>query len=302
MKRTTQLRRLIEASEILVMPGAYDAISAKMVERAGFKAIQCSGFGLAASILGMPDIGLLTMSEMVIQTRNIARAVQIPVMADGDTGFGNAINVVRTVEEFEWAGAAGINLEDQVAPKRCGHLEGKEIVSMEEMIGKIQAAVYARKDPDFVINARTDALAISGIDEGIRRANAYVEAGADMIFVEAPTRLEDIRRLPKEIKAPVSINMGAGIGARRKTPYIPLPDLQSMGYARVSIPGICLGSAMKGMAEALNVLKEIGITEAYDHLLVSFQELNKIIGLPEVKELEKRFLTQEILGKKYGAL
>ena len=300
MKKTTQLRKLLEAPEILVMPGAFDAVSAKMVERAGFKAIQCSGFGLSASILGQPDMGLLTMSEMVIQTRNIARAVHVPVMADGDTGFGNAINVVRTVEEVEWAGAAGINLEDQVSPKRCGHLEGKEIISMEEMIGKIRAAVYARKDPDFIINARTDALAIFGIDEAIRRGNAYVEAGADMIFVEAPTRIEDIRRIPKEIKAPVSINMGGGIGFPRKTPYIPIPELQAMGYARVSLAGITLTSAMKGMENALNVLREVGITEGYEHLLVSFEELNKIIGLPEVKELEKRFLTQDVLGKKYG--
>lgn len=153
MKKTTRLKKLILDPKILIMPGAYDALSAKIIERAGFQAVQASGYGIAASYLGMPDVGLLTMSEMLDQTRRIARAVDIPVMGDGDTGFGNAINVYRTVQEFEAAGVAGINLEDQIFPKRCGHMEGKEIVSLEEMVKKIEAAVAARRDPDFVINA-----------------------------------------------------------------------------------------------------------------------------------------------------
>ena len=186
MKKTTLLRKMLEAREPLVMVGAYDAISAILIQRAGFKAIQCSGFGIAASLLGKPDVGLLSYGEMLDQTRKIVQSVDVPVMADGDTGFGTAVNVYRTVQEFEAISAAGVNLEDQVFPKRCGHLEGKEIVPVEEMVGKIEAAKAARTDPDFIINARTDAIAVSGIDEAIRRGNAYAEAGADLVFVEAP--------------------------------------------------------------------------------------------------------------------
>jgi 2-methylisocitrate lyase-like PEP mutase family enzyme len=180
MKKTAQLRKMLEAREPLVMVGAYDAISAILIQRAGFKAIQCSGFGIAASLLGKPDVGLLSYGEMLDQTRKIVQAVDVPVMADGDTGFGTAVNVYRTVQEFEAISAAGVNLEDQVFPKRCGHLEGKEIVPIDEMVGKIEAAKAARTDPDFIINARTDAIAVSGLDEAIRRGNAYApDAGAD---------------------------------------------------------------------------------------------------------------------------
>jgi len=177
MKKTTQLRRLIEAPEILVSPGAYDCFSAKLIESMGFKALATTGAGISESFLGMPDFGILGLSDNVMISRNIAQAVNLPVMADADTGYGNAVNVYHTVQMFEAAGICGINLEDQVSPKRCGHLKGKEIIPMEEMVKKIEAAVAARKDPDFIINARTDAAAIAGIDEAIRRAKAYTKAG-----------------------------------------------------------------------------------------------------------------------------
>ncbi len=300
MKKTTELKRLIQAPEIFVMVGAYDAISAKLVEKAGFKAIQCTGFGFAASLLGMPDVGLLSFTEALTHTHNIANAVDIPVMADGDTGFGNAINIIRTIREFENAGAAGINLEDQIFPKRCGHLEGKEIIPMEEMVKKIESAVYARKDPDFIINARTDAIAVMGIEDAIRRANAYSKAGADLIFVEAIENVNDMKRVVTEIDAPVSINMGAGIGARRKTPYLPIEKLQAIGFARVTIPGLSLSSAIKGMTIALNVLKDEGISENHDHLLIPFKELNELLGLNEIRSLEGNFLPAKQLLAKYG--
>ena len=180
MKKTTLLKKLINDPEILVMPGAYDVLSARLIEAAGFKAVQCSGFGFAASLLGLPDIGILSSTQMLEITRSICHAVDIPVMADGDNGFGNAVNTYYTVREFEAAGAAGINLEDQISPKRCGHITGKQCISAEEMVLKIKAAREAARDPDFVINARTDAYMVYGEEEAIRRGNMYAKAGAEV--------------------------------------------------------------------------------------------------------------------------
>ena len=299
MKKTTLLRNLLEKRDALVMVGAYDAISAILIQRAGFKAIQCSGFGIAASLLGKPDVGLLSYGEMLDQTRKIIQAVDVPVMADGDTGFGTAVNVYRTVQEFEAISAAGVNLEDQVFPKRCGHLEGKEIVSLEEMVGKIEAAKEARQDPDFIINARTDAIAVAGIDEAIRRGNAYAKAGADLIFVEAPQTPEQIRRVVGEIDAPISINLFDGVKGG-KTPIVPIEDLRKLGVARVSIPVGVVFAAVRGMENYLKVLAERGVAPDRSDLVVSFDYWKELVGFPEVRELEKRFLPQDAYQSKYG--
>jgi methylisocitrate lyase len=275
MRKTTRLKKLISDKPVLVMPGAYDALSARIIERAGFKAVQCSGYGIAASVLGKPDVGLLSITDMLAQTRNICSAVSIPVMADGDTGFGNVVNVYHTVQAFEAAGAAGINLEDQVFPKRCGHMDGKEVISMEEMIQKIRAAVDAKVDKDFVINARTDAIAVLGIEEAIKRGNAYAAAGADLIFVEAPPAVEDIKYVIKNIKAPVSINMTDG----GKTPIATLQELEAWGAARVSIPVTAVFAAAKAVETAMGIILREGISPTANHL----------VGLPEIKALEQKY-------------
>ena len=237
MKKSTILRKLLFERKALVVPGAHDVISAKLIERFGFKALQVSGFGLSATYLGLPDMGFISFGEVLNFTRNIVNAVNIPVMADADTGYGNAISAMRVTEEFIRIGAAGMNIEDQVFPKRCGHLEGKQIIPMEEMVLKIKACAKVRDelDPDFVINARTDAIAVAGIEEAIKRGNAYAEAGADMIFVEAPRSFEEIERAVREIKAPVSINL-FDLVEGGKTPLVPIEKLRELGVARVSVP------------------------------------------------------------------
>ncbi|MEI7671241.1 MAG: isocitrate lyase/PEP mutase family protein [Deltaproteobacteria bacterium] len=303
MKKTTQLRHLIEAPEILVSPGAYDCFSAKLIESMGFKAMATTGAGISESFLGVPDFGFLGLSENLMISRNIAQAVNLPVMADADTGYGNAVNVYHTVRMFEEAGITGINLEDQVAPKRCGHIKGKEIISMEEMVKKIEAAVAARKDPDFIINARTDAAAIAGIDEAIRRANAYHKAGADMVFPDAVLSEEDIAKFVGNVSAPVSINMGLAIRKRPTTPLVSIKRLEELGVARVTFPRMTTASALSGMKKALEVILESiaqgKIIERPD-LCFSFEELSTLMGVPQMKELEERFLTEEALAGKYG--
>lgn len=298
MKKTTRLKQLIQDPKVLLMPGAYDALSAKIIEAAGFQAVQASGYGFVASLLCRPDVGLATMTEMVNHTRNIVAAVDIPVMGDGDTGFGNAINVYRTVQEFERAGAAGLNLEDQVFPKRCGHMDGKEIIPLEEMVKKIEAAVKARNDRDFVINARTDAIAVAGVEEAVRRGNAYAKAGADLIFVEAPRTVEEIEYVVKEIKAPVSINM-LDFG---RTPILPVAELERIGVARVSFPLTAVFAAAFAVREAMNHLMQHGNMLGYADRLTRFEEFTKLVGLPEIRELEKEFLPIDIVERKYGGL
>jgi len=303
MKKTTQLRHLIEAPEILVSPGAYDCFSAKLIESMGFKAMATTGAGISESFLGVPDFGFLGLSENLMISRNIAQAVNLPVMADADTGYGNAVNVYHTVRMFEEAGITGINLEDQVTPKRCGHIKGKEIISMEEMVKKIEAAVAARKDPDFIINARTDAAAIAGIDEAIRRANAYHKAGADMVFPDAVLSEEDIAKFVGNVSAPVSINMGLAIRKRPTTPLVSIKRLEELGVARVTFPRMTTAAALSGMKKALEVILESiaqgKIIERPD-LCFSFEELSALMGVPQMKELEERFLTEEALAGKYG--
>jgi len=294
MKKSTLLKNMIAERKALVCPGAHDVISAKLIERAGFRACQVSGFGLSASYLGLPDMAFLSFSEALNFSKNIIDAVEVPVMVDADTGFGNAINAMRVTEEFIKIGAAGMNIEDQVFPKRCGHLEGKQIIPMEEMVLKIKACIEVKKqlDPDFVINARTDAIAVSGVDEAIRRGNAYADAGADLIFIEAPRTKEDIKRLTREIQAPISINLFDAVSGG-KTPLISIDELREMGVARISIPVGPLFAAIRGMINYLDVIKD-GIAEGRDDLVVPFAEFKDLIGFNKYRDLEKKYLPEFI--------
>lgn len=287
MRKTTRLKSLIHASELLVMPGAYDPISARLIAEAGFHAIQCSGFGIASSRLGLPDYSFLALSDMVEATQAIVDAVDLPVMADGDTGFGNAVNAWYTVRAFERIGCAGVNIEDQVMPKRCGHLDGKTVVPIQEAVVKIRACAEARIDPDFVINARTDALAVGGIEDVVRRGNAYLEAGATMVFIDGLSDKELARKAVAEIRGPVAINVVEG----GKSPSeFTFAEMESIGIARVSLPGTLLLSAVQGMVDALASVRQNGYAGGPGSRLAGFDDLKRIAGFEHVFELEKRYL------------
>jgi len=301
MRKTTRLKELLAAKEILVMPGAYDCLSAKIIEMVGFKAVQCSGYGFAACLLGQPDVGLMGFEEVLTHTRNICNAVDIPVMADGDTGYGNAINVIRTVREFEQAGAAGINLEDQVWPKRCGHMAGKEVIPLEEMVKKIEAAAWARQDKDFVINARTDARAMYGPEEVIRRAEAYWAAGADLIFLEAPQSLEEMKAYADRL-AKQGIRISANMLDGGRTPLVTFKELEEMGYSRCSVPVMTVYAAAKGVLDAVTQLYKDGTNRYLQDKILPFAEFNTLIGLPQIRDLEARFLPAEVIDRKYGSM
>ena len=253
MKARTVFREALNREGMIVAPGAYDGISARLVEQAGFPAVYMTGAGVSAA-RGFPDYGLLTMGEMVESAGIIARSVGIPLVADADTGYGNELNVTRTVREFEASGAAAIHIEDQVSPKRCGHLDGKEVTSREDFILKIRAAVTARRDPDFVIIARTDARAVLGFDEAIARANAALEAGADMAFVEAPETMDELSALPRLVAGPCLLNIVPG----GKTPAVSIVEARTLGFKLAILPGLLLGAAVMGGDRALQTLKETG--------------------------------------------
>lgn len=282
-----RLRELLAGAGPVVAPGAYDALSARLVEQAGFDVVYMTGFGSTASLIGRPDVGLLTGSEMVDNARRIAAAVDVPVIADADTGYGNAINVVRTVQLYEQAGVAGLHLEDQVNPKKCGHMTGKEVIGTDEMAGKIRAAVAARRDPDLVLIARTDAAAVEGLDAAIARARAYAEAGADVLFVEAPTSEDDIARVADELRglAPLVFNWAEG----GRTPPISLDRIAELGFSLVLYPIGTLLAATAGVRALLETLRSDGTPLAAMSGLPSFDGFTDLIGLPEVHELEARF-------------
>src|SRR5882757_6374257 len=282
-----RLRELLAAPEPLIAPGSYDALSARLIEQAGFDAVYMTGFGSTAGLLGRPDVGLLTGTEMVDNARRIVAAVDRPVIADADTGYGNAINVLRTVAAYEQAGVAGIHLEDQVAPKKCGHMSGKAVIPADEMVGKLRAAAAARRDPDFVLIARTDAAAVHGLDDAIARAHRYAEAGADALFVEAPTSEADIARVAEELRgvAPLVFNWAEG----GRTPPLPLARIRELGFAMVIFPISTLLAATAGIRTLLAQLRTAGTpTEALPGL-PSFTEFTDLIGLPGITELEQRF-------------
>ena len=286
MKKTTLLRQLLAQKNILVAPGAHDALSAKIVAQAGFEAVYFTGYGQAASHLGGPDVGLMTMTEMVMRARNFAAAVDIPVIADGDTGFGNVINVIRTVKEYEAAGVAAIQLEDQVAPKKCGHMTGRQVVALEEMVGKIKAAVSARQDPDFVIIARTDARTNLGIEEALRRGKAFAEAGADVLFIESPESLDEMKLITSSFNVPVLANMVEG----GRTPLMTAKELQELGYGLVIFPTSSTYITAQAVTRCMQELKANGTTKALLSEMIPFQQFNELVGLPAVREIENKFL------------
>jgi carboxyvinyl-carboxyphosphonate phosphorylmutase len=280
-----RLRELLAAPRPLVAPGAYDALSARLVEQAGFDAVYMTGFGTTASLIGRPDVGLLTGTEMVDNARRIVAAVDVPVIADADTGYGNALNVLRTVQLYEQAGVAAVQLEDQVMPKKCGHMSGKALVGADEMVGKIRAAVEARRDPDLLVIARTDAVAVLGLDEAIERARAFAGAGADLLFVEAPTSEDDIATVAGELRgvAPLVFNWAEG----GRTPPLPLDRIAELGFSLVIFPIGTLLAATAGIRSLLRTLERDGIPSLDG--LPSFGEFTDLVGLPEVQALEQRF-------------
>jgi carboxyvinyl-carboxyphosphonate phosphorylmutase len=282
-----RLRELLSGPAPLVAPGAYDALSARLIEQAGFAAVYMTGFGTTASLIGRPDVGLLTGAEMVDNARRIVAAVDVPVIADADTGYGNAINVVRTVQLYEQAGVAGIQLEDQVMPKKCGHMSGKLLVGADEMVGKLRAAVEARRDPDLMIIARTDAVAVTGVDDAIARARAFADAGADLLFVEAPTSEGDIAHVAAELAgvAPLVFNWAEG----GRTPPLSLDRIAELGFALVIYPIGTLLAATAGIRAVLETLKAEGTPASALPSLPAFDEFTELIGLPEVQRLERRF-------------
>lgn len=286
-RKTTQLKTLIHDRHLLVMPGAFDCISARLAEEAGFSAIQASGANIVACHYGVPDYSLVSAREMAEQTGRIARAVEVPVMGDGDTGFGNAVNVYLTVRAFEDAGAAGINLEDQIFPKRCGHLEGKTVIDLDEAVAKIAAAADARRDKDFVINARTDALAVHGIEEAIRRGNAFLKAGATMVFVEGVNSIDAIKRAVKEIDGPVAINMVEG---GKTPPGLTFTILEEIGVARVSLPSTAMQAAIQGIRRAFTEARANDGIEGYEALLSGFGVSQRLLGRDELFAMEQRYM------------
>ncbi|NLW53808.1 MAG: isocitrate lyase/PEP mutase family protein [Clostridiaceae bacterium] len=285
MKRSTQLRKLFESDGIIVAPGAHDALTAKIIEKTGFPAVYMTGYGQAASHLARPDVGLLTMSEMVARAAAIVEAVEIPVIADADTGFGNAINVMRTVREYEKAGVACIQLEDQLMPKKCGHMLGRQVVSKEEMVGKIKAAVDARRDQDFMIMARTDARTVLGIEEALERGLAYQEAGADIIFIESPESEEEMKMINETISVYTLANMVEG----GRTPLLLNEQLEKLGFNLVIYPTASTYVTTKAMMVLMERLAEEGTTANMISDMVSFSEFNDLIGLTKVRELEAKY-------------
>ncbi len=285
MKRSTQLRKLFESDGIIVAPGAHDALTAKIIEKTGFPAVYMTGYGQAASHLARPDVGLLTMSEMVARAAAIVEAVEVPVIADADTGFGNAINVMRTVREYEKAGVACIQLEDQLMPKKCGHMLGRQVVSKEEMVGKIKAAVDARRDQDFMIMARTDARTVLGIEEALERGLAYQEAGADIIFIESPESEEEMKMINETISVYTLANMVEG----GRTPLLLNEQLEKLGFNLVIYPTASTYVTTKAMMVLMERLAEEGTTANMISDMVSFSEFNDLIGLTKVRELEAKY-------------
>ncbi|MGE0820889.1 MAG: oxaloacetate decarboxylase [Candidatus Binatia bacterium] len=281
------LRTLLTKDELVIAPGVYDGLSARIAEAVGFTALYVSGGAIARS-MGYPDVGLVTQTEMLKRLEEIRAVTSLPLIVDADTGYGNAVNVVRTVRAYERAGAAALHIEDQVEPKRCGHYEGKEIVPTSEMTQKIRAAVAARSKDGVLIIARTDARAVLGLDEAIVRGNAYAEAGADILFIEAPQSEAEIERIAHEVQAPLLINMFWG----GKTPLLPPVRLTELGYRLMIIPSDLQRAAIRAMQRAARVLHEHGHTASIAEEMVSFAERENVIGLALVEEMQKKFLRE----------
>lgn len=285
MKAASQLRHLLAQPNMVVAPGSYDGITARLVEQAGFSAVYMTGAGTSAA-RGYPDFGLLTMTEMVENAGVIARSVSIPLIADADTGYGNELNVTRTVREYESRNVAGIHIEDQVSPKRCGHLDGKEVITRGEYVSKIRAAVAARQSKDFVIIARTDSRAVLGLDEAIDRANAALDAGADIAFVEAVQTLDEIEAVPRLVKGACMLNVVPG----GKTPLLNLREVEQMGYRLTILPGILLKAAIAACDSTLLALRETNMPAPPSNGATVMDTFRRF-GADEWNELRKRFQT-----------
>ena len=285
MSKTQQLRRLVEAPDLLMAPGAYDALTAKCVEQAGFDAVYLTGAGVSYSTLGAPDLGLVTFTEMAERAARMAEATTLPIIADGDNGYGNAINVMRTVRAYERAGIAAIQLEDQQLPKRCGHMAGKRLVTVGEMVGKLKAALDARRDPDFLIIARTDARGVEGLEAAIARAQAYAEVGADVIFVESPHSVDELAAVGRQINKPLLANMVE----KGLTPLVPAHQLQAMGYSIAIFPGALARFIVKQALDFLHQLKMRGSTRDLLDEMLGFGELNALLGLERYQALDAQY-------------
>ncbi len=278
------LRRLVRPGAGLLVPGAYDGVSARLVEQAGFEAVYMTGYGTSASRLGLPDLGFAGLAEMADAARQLAAAVSVPVVADADTGYGGPLAVARTVRAYESAGVAALHLEDQVWPKRCGHLAGKEVVSCAEMVARIRAAVDARRDPDLLLVARTDAIAVTGFDDALARAAAYAEAGADVLFVEAPTTEAEIAAIPAALRVPCLFNYAPS----GRTPLLPVARLRALGYAIVILPVQPLFAAARAMADYLARLRATGEPGEAAPGLMAFAEFNALFDVPGLLAREAR--------------
>ena len=288
MDTKKQLKILLKEPGSLIIPGAYDAMSARLVEEIGFKAVYATGAGISNAQLGWADVGLTSLKEVVDIVARMADVTNIPIVVDADTGFGNAINVIRTVREFERAGAAAIQMEDQVSPKKCGHFSGKDIITKDEMVYKIKAAVDTRQDENLAIIARTDALAVNGMSDALERAHAYREAGADIIFVEAPTTIEQLQQITNSLsEIPLIINLVEG----GKTPLISLKEAEELGFKIMLCANTGLRAAIKGITQALKVLKEEGTQENLMDLICTWEERQSLFKLHQVKEWEKEYLS-----------
>jgi len=284
---TTKLRKLFKEKKIIVAPGAHDVLTARIIEQTGFDAVYMTGYGTSASVLGRPDVGLLTMTEMVERARNIADIINIPLIADADTGYGDIINVIRTVRAYEKAGVACIQLEDQVAPKKCGHMLGREIIPAKEMVKKIEAALSTRTDPDFMIMARTDARTNYGYEEAIRRCKLYKQAGADIIFYESPENIEEMEELNKELGDTLTL---ANMLEKGRTPLLTVTELEKLGYNLVIFCVSSVYVTAKAVKDLMEHLQKNGTTkDLIQDKMIPFEEFNDMIGLNEIKEIEKKY-------------
>ena len=284
-----QLRRLIDQGGYTMVPGAYDTLTARLVEAAGFAAVYLTGGGYSRAS-GYPDLGLLSLTENALFIGRTVEAVGIPVIADADTGYGNAINVIRTVREYEKTGVAGFHIEDQVSPKKCGHYDGKEVISSAEMVGKIKAAVDTRRDVDMVIIARSDARAIEGLQAAIDRVNAYIEAGADVGFVEAPQTVEELRVVGGELRGPALVNVFEG----GKTPMLGAEELEAMGFRLGIYPSQTHRAAIRAAQRVLAAMKRDGDTRAIETELATFQEREDAVGTTAWRALEDKYMRIDV--------
>ena len=288
MRASAMLRKMLDRPGIIVAPGAYDCLTAKIIQRQGFPAVYMTGAGTSVAKYGYPDLGLVTMTEMVANAASIVNAVQVPVIADADTGYGEVLSVARTVREYERVGVAAIHIEDQESPKRCGHLDDKRVVPLDDMVRKIRAAVDARTNNDFIIIVRTDALAVTGWDDTMWRCEAYVKAGADMLFVEAMRTPDEVQRVARSFDLPLLYNFVE----TGKSPLISVPELEKIGYKLVIFPGTAIQTVCKAVSDAMQELMQKGTTAHLIDNMVSLRECFDIVGLSEMLAQDARYLPE----------